>query len=61
MKIDSCIIVKNEQDNIMKLIYQLIEFSNEVHITDTGSTDNTINIINDIIKIHPNVYLHHFD
>ena len=61
MKIDSCIIVKNEQNTIMKLIYQFLEFSNEVHITDTGSTDNTIKIINDIIKIHPNVFLHHFD
>ncbi len=61
MKIDSCIIVKNEQNTIMKLIYQFLEFSNEVHITDTGSTDNTINIINDIIKVHNNVYLHHFE
>jgi hypothetical protein len=60
MKIDSCIIVKNEQHTIMKLIYQFLEFSNEVHITDTGSTDNTIKIINDIIKVHPNVYLHNF-
>lgn len=61
MKIDSCIIVKNEQNTIMKLIYQFLEFSNEVHVTDTGSTDNTINIINDIIKVHHNVFLHNFE
>ena len=61
MKIDSCIIVKNEESNIGNLINQLLEFSNEVHITDTGSTDNTLTVINDIIKEHSNLYLHHFD
>jgi len=60
MKIDSCIIVKNEEATIKKLINQFLMFSNEVHITDTGSTDNTIEIINNIIKDHSNVYLHHF-
>lgn len=61
MKIDSCIIVKNEVDNIGKLINQFLLFSNEVHITDTGSNDGTIEVIENIVKEHPNVYLHHFD
>ena len=36
-------------------------FSDEIHITDTGSTDETIDIINSFIKTNPNVYLHHFE
>ena len=48
MKIDSCLILKNEEQNIEKLINQLLEFSNEIHLTDTGSTDNTVNIIKEI-------------
>ena len=61
MKIDTCIIIKNEESNIGRLINQLLEFSNEVHITDTGSTDNTITIINNMITQYSNLYLHHFD
>lgn len=60
MKIDTCIIIKNEEKTISNLIYQFLEFSNEIHITDTGSTDNTIKLVEDIIKEHSNVYLHHF-
>ena len=61
MKIDSCIIVKNEGNTIKKLIEQFLTFSNEIHITDTGSTDDTIKIIEDFQKSYSNVFLHHFD
>ena len=61
MKIDSCLIIKNEEKNIEKLIYQLLEFSNEIHITDTGSTDNTLKIINDIQKKHKNIFVSNFE
>ena len=61
MKIDSCLILKNEEKNIEKLINQLLEFSNEIHLTDTGSTDNTVNIIKEIQKKHSNVFLHYFE
>ena len=60
-KIDSCLIIKNEEKNIKALIEQLLIFSNEIHITDTGSTDKTIKIINGIIKKHKNVFLHNFE
>ena len=60
MTIDTCIIVKNEEKNIENLINQLLIFSNEIHITDTGSTDNTINIINKYREKYKNVFLHHF-
>jgi tetratricopeptide (TPR) repeat protein len=61
MKIDTCIIVKNEEKTIKKLIEQFLVFSNEIHITDTGSTDNTIKIIEDFQKSYSNVFLHHFE
>lgn len=61
MKIDTCIIVKNEEKTIKKLIGQFLVFSNEIHITDTGSTDNTIKIIEDFQKSYSNVFLHHFE
>ena len=61
MKIDTCIIIKNEEKTIKKLIEQFLVFSNEIHITDTGSTDNTIKIIEDFQKSYFNVFLHHFE
>ena len=60
MKIDSCIIVKNEEEYLKKLITNLLKFSNNVYIVDTGSTDNSINIVNMMAMMHPNVHLHHF-
>lgn len=40
-----CIIVKNEQDHIEKCLESIIPLSNDIIIADTGSTDNTINVI----------------
>ena len=61
VKIDSCIIVKNEENNISTLLDQLLKFSSEVHITDTGSTDNTVNIIKEYSEKYHNVFIHYFD
>lgn len=61
MKIDSCLIIKNEEDNIETLLNQLFIFSNEVHITDTGSTDNTLNILEKLQKSHNNLFVHHYE
>lgn len=61
MKIDSCLIIKNEEENIEQLINKLLMFSNEVHITDTGSTDDTINIIERLMQDNNNLFLHHFE
>lgn len=60
MKIDSCIIVKNEEEYLKKLIENLLKFSENVYIVDTGSTDNSINVVNMMAMMHPNVHLHHF-
>ena len=60
LKIDSCLIIKNEQDNIKILINQLLKFSHEIHITDTGSTDNTISILEKLKSKHNNIFIHHY-
>ena len=58
--IDSCLIIKNEEENIKSLINQLLTFSHEIHITDTGSTDNTLNIIDELQTINSNIFLHYY-
>lgn len=61
LRIDSCLIVKNEKDNMQKLVNQLFKFSDEVHITDTGSTDGTLEMLQEMQKKHKNLFIHHFD
>ncbi len=39
-------IVKNEQDNIVRSLNSVRDLVNEIIIVDTGSTDNTIDVIN---------------
>lgn len=53
--IDSSIIIKNEMPYVMDLINQLCEFSDEVHITDTGSTDGFLDQ-----EFPDKVFIHHF-
>ena len=60
LSIYSCLIIKNEEVNITKLIPQLFQFSDEVHITDTGSTDNTIKNIETLQEKYHKLYLHHY-
>lgn len=59
MIIDSCLIVKNESKNIANVIENLIKFSRYVYIVDTGSDDNTC----EIVKSYSDrgVFLDHFD
>lgn len=61
MKIDSCLIIKNEEENIEKLLNQLLIFSHEIHITDTGSTDNTLNILKKLQNNNSNLYIHYYE
>ena len=60
MKIDSCLIIKNEEKNIVGLINQLLEFSHEIHITDTGSTDKTLEILLDLSNKYNNLFIHYY-
>jgi hypothetical protein len=45
VSIGLCMMVKNEQDNILKSLNSIKNVCNDIIIYDTGSTDNTINII----------------
>lgn len=45
MKISACLICKNEEKNIVKWINNVKQFADEIIVVDTGSKDNTINLI----------------
>jgi len=59
--VSACLICKNEKSNIRQLLDDLCPVLEEVHVTDTGSTDGTLQIIQDMLVQYPNLYLHHFD
>ena len=44
MQISSCIIVKNEAENIARCLESIKSISDEIIVVDTGSTDNTVEI-----------------
>lgn len=60
-----CLIVKNEAHNIGPLLSSVRGCFDEIHITDTGSTDNTLQFIENINKAKwsgmPEIKVHHFD
>ena len=45
MKISACVIVKNEEKNITQWLNNLRQIADEIIVVDTGSTDNTLNIL----------------
>ena len=57
--ISACLIIKNEIDNIKGLVSDLRKFCDEIAITDTGSSDGTLEWLNensdDVLKVY------HFD
>lgn len=60
-----CMIVKNEEKMIEGCLESVKDFVDEIIIVDTGSTDNTINLINDKYEILKtkgiNCKLHYFE
>ena len=60
MKIDACIIIKNEENTIENVCNNLLKFCRNVYIVDTGSTDKSIEIIQRIQETHDNLILEHF-
>ena len=51
-RIAACIMVKNEELRIEVTLSSLLGFITTIIIYDTGSTDNTVNIITDFCKKH---------
>lgn len=45
MKISACVIVKNEEKNIGTWLANMQQIADEIVVVDTGSTDNTLNIL----------------
>lgn len=45
MKISACVIVKNEEKNIGQWLNNMRQIADEIVIVDTGSTDNTLTIL----------------
>lgn len=62
--ISTCIIVKNEVNNISKLVEDLRKFSDEIIIVDTGSDDGTYEWLlknqDDILKVEYFKWIKHF-
>lgn len=54
------LIVKNERNNLPKLLDLLCPVLEEVILVDTGSTDGTIELIKEKQKIYSNIRLEHF-
>lgn len=57
----TCMIVKNEESHILGCLNSIIPYVDEIHITDTGSTDLTKHLIESYQKIHSNVFLHNYE
>lgn len=60
MNISTCVIQKNEMPHCLELINQLSQFSSEVIIIDTGSTDG-FRDISTLIELPKNVLVYYHD
>ena len=50
MKISLCMIVKNEEENIINCLERALKIADEAIVVDTGSTDNTKGLLKDNYK-----------
>lgn len=55
-----CCILKNELRNLPRLLASVEGCFDEIHLTDTGSTDGSIEWIENERKKNPKIHLHHF-
>lgn len=58
--VSMCVICKNEELNIAGLMDDVCPVLEEIHITDTGSTDKTLQILKEKQKQYPNIFIHHY-
>lgn len=56
MKISLAMIIKNEEKYIEKCLASVSDLVDEIVLVDTGSTDNTL----DILRLFPEVFIYHY-
>ncbi|MBO6303766.1 MAG: glycosyltransferase family 2 protein [Selenomonadaceae bacterium] len=62
MKISACAIIKNEEKNLPAYIEGVRNIADEIIITDTGSTDNSVKLLENLKeKFNLNLQIHHFE
>ncbi|MBP3723490.1 MAG: glycosyltransferase family 2 protein, partial [Selenomonadaceae bacterium] len=62
MKISACAIIKNEEKNLPAYIEGVRNIADEIIITDTGSTDNSVKLLESLKeKFNLNLQIHHFE
>ena len=52
-------VVKNEDIYIEQSLSNVIDFCDEIKVVNHNSTDKTISIVEDMMKKHPHISLHH--
>lgn len=59
--LSACLIVKDEELVIERCLKSLYDICDEINVVDTGSSDETINIINRLKNENDKIKLYHFD
>ena len=62
MKISACVIIKNEEKNLPQYIDGVKNIADEIIITDTGSTDNSLKLLEELkAKFKLNLTVYYFE
>ncbi len=62
MKISACVIIKNEEKNLPQYIEGVKDIADEIIIADTGSTDNSLKILEELkAKYKLNLTIYYFE
>lgn len=61
MMLSAAMIVKNESRCIIRCLSSIVDAVDEIVIVDTGSTDNTVDLINEFRENRKNIRLYYFD
>jgi len=56
VKISFCLIVKNEEKHLRKCLNSILPIADEIVICDTGSTDGTIDILNEYSEKYKGIF-----